>query len=307
MRNTPFDIEKLNFEIRENLNSLLSFGEEALENEVENTAKRIFSAGDEVKIVLVSGRSASGKTTFTKKVCKKLRELGRNAVHIALDDFWMGLEALPVDENGVYDMESIKGLDTDLANACFKEILEKGESSFPTYDFPNQKRGDTFNKIKLGEHGLIMIEGIHSLNPILTENLPQKDIMRIYIEPKESYFLNGEEVFTPYDIRLIRRMTRDELFRGWETEKTLLQWESVLRGEKVYIEPYIGLADIKVNSSVDFEPAVFKSVLLKLLSKIGENSPYFETAERIFEKLSLFEEINPENLAKESLLHEFVG
>lgn len=204
-------------------------------------------------------------------------------------------------------MESISGLDTGLANRCFREVLEKGESLFPTYDFPNQRRNESYSKIKLGENGIIMIEGIHALNPVLTDNLPQKGIMKIFIEPKESYYLNKEEILTPHDIRLIRRMARDELFRGWEAEKTLIQWKSVLNGEKLYIEPYMDLADIKINSSVAFEPAIFGSVLPKLLSKIKGKSPYFDVTESILKKLSLFKEINAEKLPKESILHEFVG
>ncbi len=306
MKDTPFDIEKLNQRITENKNTVILSGEKETENRVSETAKEIFLKNG-VKIVLVSGRSASGKTTFTKKLCKKLGEMGRPAVHIELDDFWLGFEHLPKNEDGTYNMESISGLDTALANACFRELLEKGESSFPTFDFPNQRRGDRVNRISLGENGIIFIEGIHALNPILTENIPQNGILRMFIEPNKSYFLGENEIFTPSDIRLLRRTTRDELFRGWEAEKTFAQWKSVLEGEKVYIEPYIHLADIKVNISVDFEPAIFKEKLTPMLLKIGENSPFYAKSREVLCKLSLFEEINCEFLPKDSLLREFVG
>ncbi len=307
MKDTLFDIEKINQGILNNKEALISSGEEKIESEVDRTATEIFSAGSKVKIVLVSGRSASGKTTFTKKVCKKLCEMGRNAVHIELDDFWLGFEYLPVNPDGTYNMESISGLDTALANSCFKELLEKGESNFPTFDFPNQRRGEKVNRISLGENGIIFIEGIHALNPILTENLPKEDILRVFIEPKSGYSLNGEKIFSPKDIRLLRRSTRDEFFRGWEAEKTLIQWKSVLEGEKIYIEPYIDLADIKVDSSVEFEPAIFKEKLTPMLKRVQEDSAFFTWAKEILQKLSLFEEIKCEFLPKESILHEFVG
>ncbi len=307
MNATPFDIAKVNQKLRENKAAAVLESEKALEAEVCFAAEKIFSAGERVKIVLVSGRSASGKTTFTKKVCRKLCEMGRNALHISLDDFFLGIDYLPKNADGTYDMESIKGLDTALANACFKELLEKGESSFPTFDFPKQNRGKVWNEVKLGKNGLIMIEGIHALNPILTENLPEEDILRMYIEPQKSYLLGGEEVFSSKEIRLLRRMTRDELFRSWSAEKTLIQWKSVLEGEKIYIEPYIHLANIKVNTAVDFEPGIYKEILAKMLGKIGENSLFFEEAKTLLAKLELFEEIPDEILPKYSLLREFVG
>ena len=232
---SAFEIGRINGKAENGMGELLRLGEEKIEKEVERTAAAVFDSG--VKIVLVSGRSASGKTTFTKKVCKRLCEKGMEAKHISLDDFFLGIEYLPLNEDGTYDMESIKGLDTALANECFRRLLCEGRADFPTFDFPNQRRGEKWNRVEIGEKGLIMIEGIHALNPILTENLPENGIMRVYIEPESGYEMNGEKVFSSEDIRLMRRMTRDELFRGWCAEKTLIQWKSVLAGEKIYIEP----------------------------------------------------------------------
>lgn len=300
-----FDIRGINEKTAENKAEAMRAGEEKIGREAERTAKAIFDSG--AKIVLISGPSSSGKTTFTKKVCEKLCDMGGEARHISLDDFFLGIEYLPLNDDGTYDMESIKGLDTALANECFRLLLREGRANFPTFDFPKQRRGEKWNLVETGEKGHILIEGIHALNPLLTENLPEKGVMRVYIEPENGYELFGETVFSPRDIRLMRRMTRDELFRGWSAEKTLMQWKSVLAGEKIYIEPYTGLADIKVNSSVEYEPAVFRKILTGLLLKISENSPFFDEAKRFMEKLSLFDEIEPDFLAKDSLLREFVG
>ena len=301
------DIENVNKSIASGFAEMISKTEAEIERKVEETAKTIFEKGERLKIVLVSGRSASGKTTFTKKVCKTLCEMGREARHISLDDFLLGFGYMPVNEDGTFDMESIKGLDTTLANETFRLLLTEGKADFPTFDFPKQRRGDKWNRVEIGENGIIMIEGIHSLNPLLTENLPEEGIMKMFIEPCFAYEKEGKTFFSAEEVRLMRRMTRDELFRGWEAEKTFAQWKSVLAGEKIYIEPYIDLAEIKVDTSMDFEPAVFVDILSEMLSRIDEKSQFYKTAKDFFEKLSFFEKISPDFLPKDSLLREFVG
>ncbi len=302
-----FDIERINEGIASDFSGMIFKTEAEIERKVEETAEKILEKGENLKIVLVSGRSASGKTTFTKKVCKKLLEKGREARHISLDDFFLGIEYLPLNDDGTYDMESINGLDTALANECFRLLLTEGKADFPTFDFPNQRRGEKWNKVEIGEKGLIMIEGIHALNPLLTENLPEEGILKMFIEPKQAYEKDGKTFFSTEEIRLMRRMTRDELFRGWCAEKTLAQWKSVLSGEKIYIEPYIDSAEIKINTSMDFEPAVFKEILSGMLLKIDGNSPFFGVVKAFLEKLSLLKKIDSDFLPKDSLLREFVG
>ena len=302
-----FETETINKGISSAFSEMIEKTEAEIERKVEETAETIFEKGGKLKIVLVSGRSASGKTTFTKKVCKKLCEMGREAKHIALDDFLLGFGYMPLNEDGTFDMESIAGLDTALANETFRLLLTEGKADFPTFDFPNQRRGEKWNRVELGKNGIVMIEGIHSLNPLLTENLPEEGILRMFIEPKKGYRRGGKYVLSPEEVRLMRRITRDELFRGWSAEKTLVQWKSVLAGEKIYIEPYIDSAEIKVDSSMDFEPAVFVDILSEMLSKIREDSLFYGMAKDFSEKLSCFNKISPDFLPKDSLLREFVG
>ena len=302
-----FETEAINKGISSAFSEMIAKTEAEIERKVEETAEAIFEKGGKLKIVLVSGRSASGKTTFTKKVCKKLCEMGREAKHIALDDFLLGFGYMPLNEDGTFDMESIAGLDTALANETFRLLLTEGKADFPTFDFPNQRRDEKWNRVELGKNGIVMIEGIHSLNPLLTENLPEEGILRMFIEPKKGYRKDGKYVLSPEEVRLMRRITRDELFRGWSAEKTLVQWKSVLAGEKIYIEPYIDSAEIKVDSSMDFEPAVFVDILSEMLSKIRKDSPFYGMAKDFSEKLSCFNKISPDFLPKDSLLREFVG
>lgn len=302
-----FDIDRINADFAEKPQRCVEESESKIEEEAKRTAKKILEAGEKLKIVLVCGRSASGKTTFTKKVCRILCAMGRTARHIALDDFFLGIDYLPQNEDGTYDMESIKGLDVALANECFKKLMEEGFADFPTFDFPNQRRGEIWNRVEADKNGVIMIEGIHALNPLLTENLPEEGIMRVYIQPECSYYSKGEKMLSPEEVRLVRRAARDELFRGWSAEKTLVQWQSVLEGEKIYIEPYIDSANIRVNSSMEFEPMFLKTVLVKMLGEVKENSAFFGTAQNIIEKLGLFCGAETKILPKDSLLREFVG
>ena len=227
--------------------------------------------------------------------------------NMSAHDDLRGGRLFEINEDGTFDMESIEGLDTALANKTFRLLLSEGKADFPTFDFPKQRRGEKWNRVELGENGIIMIEGIHSLNPLLTENLPEEGILKMFIEPKKAYEKDGKTILSAEEVRLMRRTVRDELFRGWEAEKTFAQWKSVIAGEKIYIEPYIDSAEIKVDSSMDFEPAVFVKILSEMLSKIDEKSLFFDDAESFFKKLSLFEKISPDFLPKDSLLREFVG
>ena len=206
-----FDIECLNEGITSGFLEIISKTEAEIERKVEETAKAIFEKGEKLKIVLVSGRSASGKTTFTKKVCKKLCEMGREARHISLDDFFLGVSYLPLNDDGTYDMESILGLDTALANECCRLLLSEGKADFPTFDFPKQRRGDIWNRVEIGEKGIIVMEGIHSLNPLLTENLPEEGILKMFIEPCFSYEKEGKTVFSPEEKAIPASLFRSRL------------------------------------------------------------------------------------------------
>lgn len=311
MKDTP---SELVFEIAESypiseeeLFAVIAKSENSVETEVERTAEAILSAGEKLKIVLLCGRSASGKTTFTKKLCKKLSEKGKEAKHIALDDFFLGIEALPRNEDGSYDMESIKGLDVALANECFKKLLTEGKADFPTFDFPKQRRGDLWNRVEVDEKSIIIIEGIHVLNPLLTEGISEEGIMRVFVEPVCKYCKDEKTVLTSEEMRFIRRTVRDELFRAWEAEKTFMQWKSVIAGEKIYIEPYISSAKIRVNTASEMEPSFFVKVLGEMFGRISEKSPYYADSKALLEKIEKFPPLNKDFLPKDSLLREFVG
>lgn len=302
-----YDINELDYFAGKNAEKLVTDCENKMSLDIMAAAGGIIDAGESLKAVLVAGPSASGKTTFAKRLCEVLCAAGTEARLVSLDDFYLGLEYLPKNEDGTYDMESISGFDMERAHKCFAYLAEKGEADFPIFDFPNQRRSDEVNHISLGKNGVLVIEGIYALNPQLTEGIPAKDVMRIYVGTESRYEYYGETVLSPQEVRLLRRAMRDELFRGWCVEKTLAQWQSVLRGEETYIKPYIHTADMHINTSLAYEPAVLGAALAPALAAITEASPFFDMARKLADKLSYFNSVNADIVPKDSILHEFIG
>ncbi len=302
-----YDINELNYFYARSCEKLAADSENRMSLDIMGAAGGIIDAGESLKAVLVAGPSASGKTTFAKRLCDVLCAAGTEARLVSLDDFYLGLEYLPKNEDGTYDMESISGFDLAGAHKCFADLAENGEADFPIFDFPNQSRSSRVNHISLGKNGVLIIEGIYALDPRLTEGIPAKNVMRIYVGTQSRYEYYGKTVLSAKDVRLLRRAVRDELFRGWPAEKTLAQWKSVLRGEEIYIKPYIRTADMYINTSLAYEPAVLKAALAPALKAITKASPFFDEARELSEKLSYFDTVNADIVPKDSILHEFIG
>lgn len=302
-----YEINELNYVLCRNGEKTVADAENRMSLDILAAAGSIIDAGNDLKAVLVAGPSASGKTTFSKRLCEVLCAAGTDAKLVSLDDFYLGLEYLPKNPDGTYDMESISGFDLKGAHECFAAITEKGEADFPVFDFPKQKRSDKINHISLKDNGVLVIEGIYALEPRLTEGLAEKKVMKIYVGTQSHYDYYGETIFSPSEIRLLRRMVRDNLFRNWSEEKTIAQWPSVLCGEETYIKPYIHTADMYINTSIAYEPAVLKSFLLPVLNSVGTESAFYSTARNLAEKLSYFGDISADAVPKDSIIHEFIG
>lgn len=302
-----YDIERLNDAIKDNVELMIRKIESRHISDIDYAAQKIIDSGLGLKIILVSGPSAAGKTTFCKRLCKRIEELGREATHFSLDNFFYGRSHIPVNEDGTLDMENIACLDTDGVNGFLKKLLKDGNADYPTYDFPTQSRNSEWNNMKLKKNGIIAVEGIHALNPVIVKGIPEKAIIRIYIDMGSSYKLGTYEVLSPDETRLIRRAVRDERDRGWSIEDTFMNWKSVRNGEKLYIDPYIESADIKLNTSIAYEPSVIRGSMIPLLRSIKEDSDFYEKAKDIIGKLELFRQINSGLLTEDSLIHEFIG
>lgn len=270
------------------------------------TAARTIKARTGCKFVLLCGPSASGKTTTAHKLGRRLVELGVGARVVSMDNFFMGINSYPKLPNGKPDMESIKALDLPLLNRCFGELMKKGESTLPTFDFERQQRSMQAEHVRLDDGDVLIMEGIHALNPEVLCDIPKENVFHIYVSVR-SKFINGDEVILiPKDIRLMRRMVRDHKFRGWPPLSTLEQWTHVLEGERKNIDPYRDDVDLKMDNTIDYEVCVWHDLLNALLEDKEKYEAYPEIR-RIFEGLLRFPKLDYHLIPENSLLREFLG
>ena len=291
----------------ENPAEFLAFCTESYRNRVCSVAKEIFENKSK-NIIMLAGPSSSGKTTTASILSKCIEDFGGRAYIVSLDDFYFPRSVgYPLDENGKPDYECVEALDIELIHRCFGELQRFGKSSFPVFDFPSGERIENSKNISLEENDVIIVEGLHALNPVITDTLDESRLFRIYVSVSTRvYGDEGEVLFSKRDLRLIRRTVRDYQFRSTSVERTFEIWESVMRGEDKYLFPYESLADVKINSFHPCEPCVFTQKATALLTE-AVNGEYGEKAKSLINKLSLFKSTDISILPADSLLREFVG
>lgn len=305
---TPLEIAPIVDMARNNPQELVRRSEEYYNEQVMAAARQI-QANPRFRFVLLCGPTASGKTTTAHKLKHRLINLGVSAEVISMDDFFKGVEYYPKLPDGKPDMESFQDVDHEYLNECFERLLETGSAEFPIFDFAKQRRSENVNKISLGNGGVIIMEGIHALNPAVLSNISRENIFRIYVSVR-SKFVNGEEsVLVPKDIRLIRRMVRDNNFRSWPPLATLSAWGYVIAAERVNIDLYRDDVNIKIDNTIDYEVCIWQNTLHDLLSSTMAGSGYeaYPEIQRIFAGLEHFPPIDYKLMPKNSLLREFVG
>lgn len=274
--------------------------------------KRIAGIADEIhhrkaRIVLISGPSSSGKTTFSKRLSIQLMTNCLHPVAISLDDYFVDREHTPLDENGDYDFESLYALDLPFFNAQLNALLKGEEVELTKFDFTTGKRIFTGKKLRITPNTVLIIEGIHALNPELTHHIPEVDKYRIYVSALTSIMLDNHNYIPTTDNRLLRRLLRDYKYRGFSAEETISRWSSVRKGEDKWIFPYQENADAMFNSALLFELAILRSYLIPILELVKENSPEYSEAYRLRKFLQYFEPVPDKDLPPTSLLREFLG
>ncbi|MBC8062027.1 MAG: nucleoside kinase [Clostridiaceae bacterium] len=276
------------------------------EKKIANIADLVYER-EKIKLVLIAGPSSSGKTTFSRRLGIQLTVNGLIPVPISLDDYFVNRELTPKDENGEYDFESIYSLDLELFNSNLQDLLEGKEVCIPNYNFKTGKREWTEDKIILPSNGVLIVEGIHGLNEILTSSIPKEQKFKIYISALTQLNIdNHNRIFTT-DVRIIRRIVRDFLSRGYGAEDTLKMWASIRRGEEKNIFVFQEEADTMFNSTLVYELCILKKYALAELAKIDEDSPVYYEALRLKSFLGFFKDVNVEMVPENSLLREFVG
>ena len=274
--------------------------------------KRIAGIADDIhrrgaRIVLISGPSSSGKTTFSKRLSVQLMTNGLHPVALSLDDYFVDREHTPLDEEGNYDFESLYAVDLPFFNAQLNSLLKGEEVQLTKFDFTTGKRLLTERKLRINEQTVLIIEGIHALNPELTRHIADADKYKVYVSALTSIMLDKHNYIPTTDNRLLRRILRDYKYRGYSAEETISRWPSVRKGEDKWIFPYQENADAMFNSALLFELAVLKSHLIPILERVKENCPEHSEAYRLRKFLQYFESVPDNDLPPTSLLREFLG
>ena len=274
--------------------------------------KRIAGIADDIyrrkaRIVLISGPSSSGKTTFSKRLSIQLMTNGLHPVALSLDDYFVDRELTPLDEHGEYDFESLYALDLPFFNAQLNALLQGEEVELTKFDFTTGKRVLTGNKLRIDVHTVLIIEGIHALNPELTHHIPQADKYKVYVSALTTIMLDDHNYIPTTDNRLLRRILRDYKYRAYSAEDTISRWPSVRKGEDKWIFPFQENADAMFNSALLFELAILKGHLIPILEQVKENRPEYSEAYRLIKFLQYFETIPDDDLPPTSLLREFLG
>lgn len=272
------------------------------ESRVYAAAKEIISEGR--RVVMLTGPSASGKTTTAQKLRDKIVNLGHTAQVISLDNFFKNKEDYPRLENGQKDYENVTALELGIFQSCITQLLKDGKASFPYFDFAGETRIDNHTEIEI-DGGFIIVEGIHALNPALLELLPDSDTFTIYAGLREEYSFKGQRILPTRDIRLLRRMIRDYKYRGHSPQKTIIMWDAVCEGEDKYIKIFKPNADLLLDTSFSYEVLIMHSILQQFDSFAREDTPEGQMLRQLMEVFDNIGYLPAGSLPENSMLCEF--
>ena len=285
---------------------IINVNEALQEKKIARIADQI-AARHDVKLVLLAGPSSSGKTTTCKRLSIQLLTCGLKPLQISLDDYFIDRDKTPLDANGEYDYEGIHALNIDLINEQFNALFKGEEIELPRYNFQAGKSEKSGKRLKLGPNDIVVVEGIHALNPELTAQIPEQQKFRVYVSALTTILLDEHNYIPTTDNRLLRRIIRDYKYRGVSAQESIHRWPSVRAGEERWIFPYQENADAMFNSAMLYELAVIKQQAEPLLEQVPENCEEYAEAHRLLKFLRYFHAISYRQLAPTSLLREFLG
>lgn len=285
---------------------LINISEALQEKKIAHIADEIAKRKG-VKLILLAGPSSSGKTTTCKRLSIQLIANGLRPLQISLDDYFVDRELSPRDEKGDYDFESIHALNLKLINEQFNALFNGEEVELPRYDFPTGKSVKSGNKLKMEDNNVLVVEGIHALNPELTAQIPEELKYRVYVSALTTILLDDHNYIPTTDNRLLRRIIRDYKYRGVDARETIRRWPSVRAGENKWIFPFQENADVMFNSAMLFELAVIKQQAEPLLEQVPENCSEYSEAYRLLKFLKYIKPIPNTDIPPTSLLREFLG
>jgi uridine kinase len=286
---------------------MIKLSEALHEKKVAQIADMIVGRDPKPRFVLISGPSSSGKTTFSKRLTIQLMVNGIRPIVLSLDNYFVNREDTPRDENGDWDFEHINAVDLPLLQEQVKALLDGQDVKIPTYNFETGKREYKGNTLKLEKDTIVILEGLHALNPLLLPNIPKEATFRIFVSPMTTVNLDNHNWIPTTDIRLIRRIVRDYRYRNYSARETIARCPSVRRGEEKWIYPFQENADVMFNSALLFELAVLKRHAEPMLAEVPKYCDEYGEAHRLLNFLSYFEYIPEKEIPPTSFLREFVG
>ncbi|MEA4832633.1 Uridine kinase [bioreactor metagenome] len=258
-------------------------------------------------LAALAGPSCSGKTTGANKLYEMLRQRGKRIKVLSTDDFFKNQAEAPLNPDGTKNYDSFSHIDSDYLVEVLYDISRKRKVFLPVFDFLTGTRKPEYVEYDPEDHDIVIIEGIHALNDKIIGNIDPDKLLGIYISVADSYFLNGEELFSCREIRLLRRLVRDSYFRNANAERTFALWKGVTEAEKQYITPFIKNADIRISSAFEYEPCVMRNHALDVLGNVAPDSKYKTDADLLSSKISEVAPIDDCLIPPNSLLHEFLG
>ena len=285
---------------------LINLSEAIADYRLQQIAASIKDKREDIKIILLSGPSSSGKTTSARKLSMYLKTMGLNPLSISLDDYFLNRDETPLDEDGKPDFESLRAIDIKLFNVQVTKLLKGNKVTAPTFDFVTGKK--VYNKtFQMKDNDILIVEGLHALSEELLKDIPKNKKFKIYISPLVYLNIDNDNRINLTDIRLLRRMVRDNRTRGYSSSHTLSTWASVRNGEEKYVFPYQDQADVIFNTFLVYELAVLKVYAEPLLYQVKEDDPEYLTAVRLIKLLDLILPLPSEDVPSLSILREFIG
>ena len=287
--------------------TLIKVSEALHEKKIAQIADIISSKKEDIRIVLISGPSSSGKTTFSKRLAIQLLVSGIKPLTISLDNYFVARDETPLDENGEYDFEALDALDIAKFNEDLTKLLEGKKVELPKFSFEKGKRYYDGTTMEMQPESILVIEGIHGLNPRLTHLIPQKAKFKIYVSALTSINIDDHNRIPTTDNRLVRRIIRDYKFRKYSAEDTIARWPSVRRGEEKHIFPFQEEADVMFNTALQYELAVLKPLAEHILLDVRSYCPQYAEAKRLLMFFSYFKPISSKEIPPTSIVREFLG
>lgn len=303
---TRNDVQAINALAEKEPDTLIARSDLRLQKHIESAARQIAARG--ARLVLLSGPSGSGKTTAARFLAEALTRLSHPAKNLSTDDFYLGAARAPRRPNGEPDLECPEAMDLPALQACVRGLALNSACETPVFDFSAQRPSGEHREIRLGKDGVAVLEGIHALNPLLTQDVPDlQNVVRVFLSVQQEVRIGPQVLLSPPQVRLVRRIVRDFRFRSTSPAQTLHMWPAVMEGERKYITPWKAGADLTLNSLLPYEFGVLRGCAVPLLRRVEDDTPEGKTAQDLAFALALFHAIPLDKVPAQSLLREFIG